>query len=210
VPGTRTIVVGNVLDEDAIEVTPLPGGRAVGFIGAYGYPPNLAAARHLALEVFPRLRELLPDAQLLLAGGGMEPETRAELAAVLGVEVLGRVRDSGAFMTSCSAMAFPLFFKSGPPLKVVEALARGRPMVTSPQIADALELTDGREVLVARRPQDAAAALARLLTDSGLAAALTAEGRRVFDARFSVGSAMAEARRHSVLAHVQRPHEMDA
>jgi glycosyltransferase involved in cell wall biosynthesis len=210
VPDTRTVVVGNVLDENDVEASPPPDGPTVGFIGAYGYPPNLAAAQHLAREVFPRLRRRVPEARLLLAGGGMDDRARAGLASVAGVEVLGRVPDSGAFMSSCAAMAFPLFFRSGPPLKVVEALARGRPVVASPQIAEALELTDGRDALVARKPAAAAEALANLLTDRSLAAGLAAEGRRVFEERFSLGATIGEARRHSVLGRAQRPDQIEA
>jgi glycosyltransferase involved in cell wall biosynthesis len=209
-PGTHTVVVANVLDEDDVEISSLPDAPIVGFISAYGYPPNLAAAQHLALKVFPRLRKLVPEATLLLAGGGMDPAIRARLAAVAGVETLGRVPDAGAFMSSCATMAYPLFFRSGPPLKVVEALARGRPVVASPQVAEGLELTDGRDVLVARRPVAAAEALARLLTDRVLAARLAKEGRRVFEARFSVTSAIREARRNSVLARAQRPDQIEA
>lgn len=203
-PSTRVIVVGNVLDEQAAEASPIPPTPAVGFISAYGYPPNLAAAQHLAFEVLPRLRRSLPDARLRLAGGGMSPERSARLAAVPGVEMLGRVPDSGAFMASCATMAFPLFFRSGPPLKVVEALARGRPVVVSPEMAEALGLINGRDALVAREPAATAKALARLLSDRGLAAEMASEGRQVFEARFSLASAIASARSHSLIGQAQR------
>ena len=208
-PGTRTVVVGNVLDEKAIAPSPLPGTPTVGFISVYRYPPNLAAARHLAFDVLPRLRDELPGARLLLAGGGMDARLRAELTASAGVEVLGRVPDSGEFMSSCAAMAFPLFFRSGPPLKVVEALARGRPIVVSPEVGEALSLVDGRDALIARRPEDAAHALARLLTDRALAEELAEEGRRVFESRFSARAALAETRRHSLLGEGQRSDQTD-
>jgi len=209
-PSTRVVVVGNVLDERAAEPSPPTTASTIGFISTYGYPPNLAAARHLALEVLPRLRRSLPEARLLLAGGGMAPELSARLGTVPGVEVLGRVADSGSFMSSCAVMAFPLFFRSGPPLKVVEALARGRPVVVSREVAEALRLTHGREALVARGAADASRALARLLTDPGLAAGLAAEGRRVFEARFSLTSAIASARKHSLIGGAHRPDQTES
>jgi glycosyltransferase involved in cell wall biosynthesis len=198
-PGTAVIVVGNVLDEAEIAPSPLGTEPVVGFIGSYRYTPNLDAARHLVERVGPTLRARVPDARVALAGAGLPAEVERRWAAD-GIDVRGRVADSGEFMRSCRVLAFPLFFESGPPLKVVEALARARPTVVSPQVGAALGLRDGHDALIASTARAGADAIARVMRDDVLAEHLARHGRETFERRFSLRAAVAEARRHSMLS----------
>jgi glycosyltransferase involved in cell wall biosynthesis len=200
-PGVNVVVVGNVLDDAAIAPSPLGSEPVVGFIGSYRYTPNLDAARHLVEVVAPALRARVPGARIVLAGAGLPADVERRWSATPGVELLGRVPDSAAFMRSCRVLAFPLFFESGPPLKVVEALAHERPTVVSPEIGAALGLRDGHDTLVASDGPAAAEAIARLLEDDVLAADLARRGRETFERRFTLRSTVAEARRTSILAH---------
>lgn len=204
-PSTAVIVVANVLDESEIAFSGLGSEPVVGFIGSYRYTPNLDAARHLVEQVAPMLRARLPEARLALAGAGLPDAVRRRWETAAGIDVLGRVPDAGAFMRSCRVLAFPLFFESGPPLKVVEALARGRPTVVSPEIGAALGLRDGHDALITASPGSAADAITRLMQDDGLAAEIARHGRETFERRFSLRAAVAEARRHSILSTDRRP-----
>jgi glycosyltransferase involved in cell wall biosynthesis len=199
-PRSDVVVIGNVLDEEEVTPSPLPREPVVGFIGSYRYTPNLDAARHLVEEVAPALRALRPDARVALAGAGLPRDVERRWNAAAGVDVLGRVPDSGAFMRSCRVLAFPLFFESGPPLKVVEALAHARPTVVSPEIGAALGLRDGHDALVASTARAGADAIARLMQDDALAERLARHGRETFERRFSLRSTVAEARRCSILS----------
>lgn len=199
-PGTDVIVVGNVLDETEIAASPLASEPVVGFIGSYRYTPNLDAARHLVEQVGPALRARVPAARVALAGAGLPAEVERRWTAGAGIDVRGRVADSGEFMRSCRVLAFPLFFESGPPLKVVEALARARPTVVSPQIGAALGLRDGHDTLIAPTARAGADAIARLMRDDVLAEQLARHGRETFERRLSLRAAVAEARRHSMLS----------
>lgn len=199
-PTSNVVVIANVLDEEGITRSPLPDGSVVGFIGNYRYTPNLDAATHLVEEILPRLRRRVPAAQLAIAGGGLPKEAEHRWASMPGVRILGRVPDSGEFMQSCRVLAFPLYFESGPPLKVVEALAYERPVVGSAQVGAALGLKDGDDALIGRNAEEAAARISDLLTDRALAESIAARGRDTFEDRFSLRSAVTEARRRSVLS----------
>jgi glycosyltransferase involved in cell wall biosynthesis len=70
-------------------------------------------------------------------------------------------------------------------MKILEAWARGVPVVATPEATAGLEAEDGRELLVATRPQAFAAAIARLAAEPALAERLIAEGRRALARRHS-------------------------
>ncbi|MBV8201808.1 MAG: glycosyltransferase, partial [Acidobacteria bacterium] len=85
--------------------------------------------------------------------------------------------DSAAAFARGSIHAVPLRFGSGVRMKVLEAWARGVPVVATPEGAAGLEASDGVELLVARDAAEFAAAFSRLRAEPGLAAALAAGGR---------------------------------
>ena len=187
-PGARVIVVPNSLDEKTIRPAPDPQHPVVGFIGTYSYTPNLHAALFLADEVFPRVLRECPAAVLRLAGANMPQADAARLQKLARVEVLGRVEDSGCFMDECAVVALPVFLRGGVPLKLVEAMARAKAMVASPEIVAGLEIVDGREALIRSGAEDFAGAIVALLRDQSRRAQLGANARTRFVQDFSLSS----------------------
>ncbi|MDQ3897253.1 MAG: glycosyltransferase family 4 protein [Actinomycetota bacterium] len=201
-PNCPVLVVGNCLDQSAIPTTPLPSERRVGLLGTYSYAPNLRAAEHLAIEVFPRVLRRCPDARLAIAGSGLPPGVERRLSALGGVEVVGSVPDSGEFIRSCSVMALPIFVRGGVPLKLVEAMACGRPVVASPELVAGLPLSPGRDLMVAAGPTEFADCIADLLLDRMTASAMATAARETFEKSFSLASVRAEVRNRSVLSRL--------
>jgi glycosyltransferase involved in cell wall biosynthesis len=200
VPGVRVIIVGNVLDGDSVRATPLPATPDIGFIGTYTYAPNLDAACYLVDEVMPRVVARVAEARLKLAGAGLPAKIARRFTDTGWVDILGRVANAAEFVHSCRALAFPLFVRSGPPLKLVEAMACGRPSVASSHITQGLPLTDGKDVLVGRSAEEFAELLAHVLSDDSAAASIGAAARRTFERTFSLAAAIKSARSTSVLA----------
>lgn len=199
-PGVRVAVVPNCLDERQIRPSEAPPPQAaIGFIGTYSYTPNLDTARFLVEQVFPRVLRERPDATLRLAGSGMPQADASRLGKLSRVEVLGRVEDSGRFMGECAVLALPVFLRGGVPLKLIEAMARGKAIVASPQLAAGLNVSDGRELLVRDAPQRFAAAIVDLLRDASLRERLGSAARARFVRDFSLSSVEAKLRRESVL-----------
>lgn len=198
-PGVRVLVVPNCLDEAAIRPAAAPMKPVIGFIGTYSYTPNLTAALFLAEQVFPRVAHSVPDAVLRLAGANMPPAERARLSALPGVELLGRVEDSGAFVNECAVLALPVFLRGGVPLKLIEAMARGKAIVATPELVAGLDLVDRREVMVRGNPEDFAAAIVSLLEDRHAREQLGANARACFARDFSISSVESRLRRDSVL-----------
>jgi glycosyltransferase involved in cell wall biosynthesis len=195
----RVLVVPNSLDEKAIQPAPAGNDPIVGFIGTYSYAPNLHAALFLAEQVFPQVLRELPDAVLRIAGANMPDSAITKLRGLPQVEILGQVADSGRFMEECAVLALPVSLRGGVPLKLVEAMARGKAIVASPELIGGLDFTDGEAVLIRSKPEDFASAIVALLRDLLLRERLGSNARAIFVRDFSMSSAEAMLRRDSVL-----------
>ncbi len=167
---------------NGVELGARPGvaaddGRTVLFAGKMSYHANEAAALRLAVEVMPRVWQRHPEARLVLAGKDPSPALHA-LAAPGRIEVTGFVPDMAAVMATATVLAAPLVYAAGIQNKVLEAMARGVPVVTSGSACAALDAVVGRDVVAADADADYADAIVRLLEDRPGRQAMGAAGRR--------------------------------
>jgi len=173
-PAAHLRYVPNVVDVSAIEpiasLTEEP--RAI-FVASFFYAPNRNGLRFLLEKVFPRVWEELPRARLALAGAGLEQPPSADPR----VEVLGFVDDLHLAYASARCAVVPLLQGGGTPLKLIEALAHGLPVIATSRAAAGLELRDGEHCLLADDAAAFAAALVRLLREG--APELGARGREL-------------------------------
>ncbi len=100
------------------------------FFGDYSHHPNPEAASFLARELWPRVRERLPTAELWFAGSRMPPEVEA-LGAEAGVSVRGFVPDLAELLGSVRCLLAPVFSGAGSRIKVLTALAHGLPVIAN-------------------------------------------------------------------------------
>ena len=109
-----------------------------GLIGTAVWPPTANAVERLLTSVWPRVLERRPEARLLLAGFGMEREAFAHLPDLPGVEWRGTVPSATDFLRELGVLLYPLGRGSGAKIKVLEALALGVPVVTTPDGAEGI------------------------------------------------------------------------
>ena len=170
----------------AAAVPRLPGEPPVVVLGSRGWLPNEDAVDWFLAEVWPAVAAGLPGARLHLFGAGPEGVLPGS------VEVHPAPRDSAEAFAPGSILAVPLRIASGVRMKVLEAWARGVPVVGTPEALAGLKAVDGREVLVARDAPGFAQAIHRLHSEPGLAARLVEEGRRALRERHDPGRVAAE------------------
>ncbi len=159
--------------------SPRPPEVDLVFLGHFGHPPNGDAVRFLVRAVVPRLGR---PVRIRIVGRGVTPEITA--LAGPDVEVTGMVPDVRPHLAAGAVFVAPIRFGTGMRGKVLEALAMGRPVVTTTLGAEGLAATSGRHLLIADGAADFAAAVRRVLEDRGLATRLGAEGRALVEARF--------------------------
>jgi glycosyltransferase involved in cell wall biosynthesis len=151
---------------------PLPGDPPLILLVSRGWLPNEDSVAWFLGEVWPAVRAEAPGVVLHIFGA--DPGETPPAGAVHHPAP----RDSAEAFAPGSILAVPLRIASGVRMKILEAWARGVPVVGTPAAVAGLEAEDGREVLVAADASAFARAVARLHREPGLARRLVEEGRR--------------------------------
>ncbi len=177
----RTRYVPNVVDVAAIEPVRRTGGERAVFVGDFTYEFNLEALAFLADQVLPRIWERRPKLRLAVVGRGTE-----DLVLDERIEILGFLADLRSAYGGADLAVVPLLHGGGSPLKFVEALAYGLPVVATDHAARLIEAGEpGAHFLSAGGPQEFAAAVERLLDEPTVGARLAAAGRELVERSYS-------------------------
>ncbi len=136
------------------------GEKVLVFTGAMDYWANADAVRWFAREVFPLVREQIPEALFYIVGGRPSDEVR-QLASLPGVHVTGAVPDVRPYLAHAAAAVAPLRIARGVQNKVLEAMAMAKPVLATKAAAEGIE--DAAGVLVADDPADLATLATRVL-----------------------------------------------
>jgi len=176
-PRTPVTVIPNGVDLDQYQprATPAPDSDALVFVGQMSWFPNRDGIEWFLAEVLPLIRERRP-AKLTVIGqsSGMLAPTGLEAA----VEFTGFVEDLRPRALDAAVYVVPLRAGSGTRLKILEAMAMGKAIVSTRIGAEGIGLVDGEDALLADTPQDFADAVCRLLKDPALRERLGRAARR--------------------------------
>lgn len=146
-----------------------PGAPALALAGSAGWWPNRDGARWCLDTVAPLLRETLPDARLHVFGG--------EYPDAPGITWHAAPDDARTAFPAGAIALVPLHIGSGIRMRILEAWARGLPVIATSAAAAGLAVTSGRELLIADTPHATVDAIATLARDPSARAALVAAGR---------------------------------
>jgi sugar transferase (PEP-CTERM/EpsH1 system associated) len=207
VPGLRSLIVENGVDCERLQPLPdSPSGTALLFAGVMDYPPNAEGAIFFARSVLPRIRSSLPDVRFLVVGHSPAPSVRA-LGQEPGIEVTAYVPDILPYYRRSRIVVVPLRAGGGTRLKILEAMALGRAVVSTSAGCAGLEVCHGVHLLVADDPRQFADCVLRVLKDNSLRAELTANARRLVEQHYdwaALGKRLNEAHRET-LARPRNP-----
>jgi sugar transferase (PEP-CTERM/EpsH1 system associated) len=134
------------------------------FTGSMDWIPNEDAVVSFARDIFPRIRAVVPDVVFAIVGRAPGTRVRA-LAVEAGIEVTGRVDDVRPEIAAAGVYVVPLRIGGGTRLKIFEAMAMGKAVVSTTVGAEGLPVTDGRDILLRDDPGRFADAVVELLGD---------------------------------------------
>lgn len=170
---------------DVQKYKPLPArydSPALLFIGNMGYAPCIDAAQYFCRDILPRIRRAISTTELWIVGRDPLPEVLGLNGG--GVHVTGRVDDVIPYYRQSSVCVVPLRSGGGTRLKILEAMALGRPVVSTTIGCEGLEVVDGEHLLVADSPDGFAEKTVRLLSDQQLYQYISANGRHLAETRY--------------------------
>jgi len=166
-------VVSNIVDVTR-SVTPFSLRRDWLFIGGFQHRPNIDAVLFFVEEIYPLVRDHLPDAKFYIIGDKAPPEIVA--LASDRIIVAGLQPDVRSFFDSVRLSVAPLRFGAGIKGKINQSMAFGVPVVATSIAVEGMNLTDHENVLAADEPQDFARALIELYESEELWKRLSQNG----------------------------------
>jgi len=166
--------------DDTVEEVP----TELVFTGSMDWHPNEDGILYFIAEILPRIRAELPQVRLTVAG--RNPSAKLQAAAQeAGVNVTGTVDDIRPHISRAAVYVVPLRVGGGTRLKIFEALAMGKAVVSTTIGAEGLPLEDGVHLLRADTAESFAAAVLSLLRDKAERQRLGRNGRELMEQRFS-------------------------
>ncbi len=153
------------------------------FLGNLTYIPNIIAARFLIQQVLPLLHKEDPDIRIAIAGKNPVKELlnySSEQVIIIQDPV-----DTLTVFSAAKLFVAPMFLSTGIQNKILEAMAAGIPIITSPNAADAIGAVNGIELLTAVSPREFATQVLRLIKDSSLQNSLIINGKQHVEKNFN-------------------------
>jgi sugar transferase (PEP-CTERM/EpsH1 system associated) len=179
-------VVPNGVDTSYFDCSPLnPESADLVFTGSMDWWPNEDAAIFFARDVFPRIRAARPDARFLIVGRAPSAVVRSLATEDGSVVVTGAVDDVRPYLHQAAAVVVPIRVAGGTRLKILEAMAAGRPVIATSIGAEGIECVPDRHLAIATAPPELAAVSLELLSDPSRAAQLAREARRLVVERYA-------------------------
>lgn len=154
-------------------------------MGTLYYPPNADGIRWFIQEVFPLVRETIPDVTLTIVGKN-PPKDFQKLAAdeYSGIVVTGFVPDLDPYFARSTLTVVPVRAGGGMRVRILEAFARAAPVITTTVGLEGIDACPGRDVLVADDPREFAGSVLDLLQDKNLQQQLSENGRKFVEENY--------------------------
>jgi glycosyltransferase involved in cell wall biosynthesis len=195
----RFAVIPIGIDCDAVRpVTRKPDGRNIITIGNLHWPPNADGVLWFAREVLPLVKQQIPEARLYVVGKNPPKEvcklqvTNRKLQSShqpsaishQPIVITGYVEDPTPYFADSVVFIVPLHAGGGMRVKILDAWARGIPIVSTTIGCEGIEVRDGENILIADIPRGFAQAVMRVMRDKELARRLAENGRRWVEERY--------------------------
>jgi len=166
-------------------VEPVPDASDVLHLGTMFWMPNVEGVAWFIEKVWPLLKRSLPKASFSVVGKRPPDKLRQLAESDPSIQIHGYAPDPMPYLQKCAAFIVPLRSGSGMRVKIVEAWARGLPIVSTTVGAEGLKYMDGENILIADGEENFAKAVERLLSDQELNHKLRSNGRRWVEQQYN-------------------------
>lgn len=168
VSGCPITVVPTGVDTEQYQAAPSVSGNPplIVFTGSMDWEPNIDAMEYFCHQIWPLVLAEYPDARFQIVG--RTPHPRVQRLASATVEVTGTVPSVANHLRAATVVIVPLRIGGGTRLKIFEAMAMAKAMVSTSIGAEGLDVTHGRDLVIADDAQSFAAGILQFLRDPAL------------------------------------------
>lgn len=204
----RTPVLPNVVNVESYQPPYEDDGRTLLFVGAMDWFPNRDAVDYFIAEILPAVRRLVSGARFVVAGRNPSQAVLRRYSNLADVRFTGSVSDMRPIIAQAAVCVVPLRMGSGTRMKILEAAAMGKAIVSTTLGAEGLNFVDGTEILLADPPPAFSAAAAGLLSDPARRRLLGRAARRRVEQLHSIATLRESLREVTALVDAHQATEL--
>ena len=183
-PRLKVEVVPNGVDTSLYQPMPFEEGKpAFVFVGNMNYNPNVDAVRYFVHEILPEIRKKAGEVYFWIVG--VNPRDSVMALAGDNVYVTGKVEDVRPYYQRSQVCVVPLRAGGGTRLKILEAMALGRPVVSTSIGCEGLEVTDGKNILIADDPRDFANKVIQVINSKIMREYISNNARQLVETQYN-------------------------
>jgi glycosyltransferase involved in cell wall biosynthesis len=186
-PEVPIFIVPNAVDTESFEPNGhlyQDGAPLLLFQGSMDWYPNRDAVEFFARTILPLVRAECPEVRFLVAGRN-PPELFVKEVSSFGVEFTGTIPDMRPYLEAATVVVVPLRMGSGTRIKILEACAAGKPVVSTTLGAEGLAFEPEKEIVLADEPVQLTRAVVTLLRDPARRQAIGSAARKRTEDRYS-------------------------
>lgn len=195
-PSVKTTVVPNGVDVEYFSVRDEEQAPAIIYTGGMNMFANKDAVMHLIEDIWPRIRQKVPDAVFKVIGQDPPEELLSISSRDPSIQVLGFVDDIRPHVASSAVYVVPLRVGGGTRLKVLDALSQGKAIVSTSVGCEGIEVTDGKDIYIEDQDDRFADRVIELLSNAELRKDLGTHARYLAESRYaweSIGQVLLDA-----------------
>ena len=181
---TNISVIGNGVDTEYFKPMEAEKKNNICFVGSMQYIPNSEAAKYFATEVFPKIKNVIPNAKFKIIGANPRKELFEITKDIEGIEITGRVEDVREYMKDSSVSVCPVRIAGGIQNKILEAMSMGIPVVTTSEGAEGIG-ADENILVVAKNNEDYANKVMELMQNEQVQKEISVKSREFILKNFS-------------------------
>lgn len=163
---------------------PVEGSQSIVFVGNYLHYPNVDAALYFHREIWPKAKSRIPGLKFVIVGQAPPTEIK-ELAQDDSITVTGRVDDVTPYIREGQIFICPVRLGGGFRGKILEAMAVGRPIVSTSLGAEGIPSKNGENIVIADSPEDFSLGIETLLKDREQYERIRRAGRKLVEEKYS-------------------------
>lgn len=184
--GVKSVtLVPNGVEPEAYSNSPEAGSEdEILFLASLDWYPNIDALDYFVRDMFPLLRSCWPNVKLMIVGRRPNESLKKRLSEVPSVNFVGEVKSVRAYLDRAAVVIVPLRIGGGSRLKILEALAAGKAVVSTSIGAEGLELVSGEHLIVADAPSDFVVSIKELLASRDARLHLGRRGRMLVSEKY--------------------------
>lgn len=185
-PAPRFSTIPICVDTESVPpVVPVEASADVLHLGTMFWPPNVEGVLWFARQVWPLVREQIPEAAFTVVGKNPPEQIKALVGQAAGINVTGYVTDPQPYLERAKTFIVPLFSAGGMRVKIIDGWCWGLPIVSTTIGAEGIQYREGENILIADDAQSFAAAVVQVLQDRAMNHSLRENGRRWAEEKYS-------------------------